>query len=102
ASPNLYGIEYGSYVWRGNGLFTQLVAMHFFVLAIGTGCVAIRRGRPITVAGKLPALTFLSHFIYGYMAAATLILVAAISGGEDSPIRRAVRLLWVGALSFAL
>jgi hypothetical protein len=102
ASPNLYGIEYGSYIWRGNGLFTQLVAMHFFVLAIGTGCAAVRRGRWVTVAGALLALTFLSHFIYGYMAAATLILAAAMPGGEDSPVRRAVRLVWVGALSFAL
>lgn len=102
ASPNLYGIEYGSYVWRGNGLFTQLVATHFFVLAIGVGCAAIRRGRGISAAGALLALTFLSHFIYGYMAAATLIVVAALPGGEDSPIRRVARLAWVGALSFAL
>src|SRR4051794_8197778 len=101
ASPNLYGIEYGSYIWRGNGLYTQLVAMHFFVLAIGAGCRAIRRGRIVWAAGLLLALTFLSHFIYGYMAAATLVLVAALPG--DAPARRRfVRLLWIAAMSIGL
>lgn len=102
ASPNLYGIEYGSYIWRGNGLYTQLVASHFFVLAIGVGSAAIRGGRRLTVAGLLLALTFLSHFIYGYMAAATLILVAAIPDADTSPRRRFVRLGWTGLLSFGL
>jgi len=101
ASPNLYGIEYGSYIWRGNGLYTQLVAMHFFVLAIGAGCRAIRQGRLVWAAGLLLALTFLSHFIYGYMAAATLLLVAALPG--DTPARRRlVRLLWIAAMSIGL
>ena len=102
ASPNLFGIEYGSYLWRGNGLYTQLVAMHFFVLAIGTGCAAIRRGRSLSIGGLLLALTFVSHYIYGYMAAATLILVAAIPDADLAFAKRFVRLAWVGALSFAL
>jgi hypothetical protein len=102
ASPNLYGIEYGSYVWRGNGLFTQLVAMHLFVLAIGAGCRAIRGGRGVSVAGLLLALTFLSHYIYGYMAAATLVLAAAMPAADPPPRRRLVRLAWIAVLSFAL
>lgn len=97
ASPNLYGIEYGSYLWRGNGLYTQLVAMHFFVLAISAGCRAIRHGRAVWAAGLLLALTFLSHFIYGYMAAATLILVAALPGNDT--LRRWIRLAWIAAMS---
>ncbi|HSP33760.1 MAG TPA: hypothetical protein VLU46_05530, partial [Thermoanaerobaculia bacterium] len=63
ASPNLYGLEFGSYVWRGDGLFTQLVAMHLFVLAIGFGARAIRTGRRLTLAGLLVALTILAHLI---------------------------------------
>lgn len=102
ASPGLYGIEYGSYVWRGNGLYTQLVATHFFVVAIGMGCSAIRGGRRVTVAGLLLALTFLSHFIYGYMAAATLILAACIPDADTPARRRLIRLAWVGSLSFGL
>jgi hypothetical protein len=102
ASPNLYGIEYGSYLWRGNGLYTQLVAMHFFVLAIAAGCRAIRHGRAVWAAGLLLALTFLSHFIYGYMAAATLILVAALPGSDSPAPRRWIRLVWVAAMSIGL
>jgi uncharacterized membrane protein len=102
ASPNLYGIEYGSYIWRGNGLYTQLVAMHFFVLAIGAGCRAIRQGRAVWAAGLLLALTFLAHFIYGYMAAATLLLVAALPGEETTARRRFARLVWVAAMSIGL
>jgi hypothetical protein len=99
AAPNLYGIDYGSYIWRGNGLYTQLVAMHLFVLAVGAGCRAIRAGRRVTLAGLLLALTFLAHFIYGYMAAATLILAAALPGSDAAPRRRFVRLGWVALLS---
>lgn len=102
ASPNLYGLEYGSYIWRGNGLYTQLVAMHFFVLAIGAGCRAIRQGRGVTVAGLLLGLTFLAHFVYGYMAAATLILVAALPDAGVPWRRRFLRLGWVAALSIGL
>jgi uncharacterized membrane protein len=102
ASPNLYGLEYGSYVWRGNGLFTQLVAMHLFVLTIGAGCRAIRGRRGVSVASLLLALTFLSHYIYGYMAAATLVLIAALPAADPPPRRRLVRLGWIAALSFAL
>lgn len=100
SAPNLYGLDWGSYVWRGNGLYTQLVAMHLFVLAIGAGCRAIRDGRRATVAGLLLGLTFLAHFIYGYMAAATLVLAATFPGAE--PRRRFVRLGWVALVSIVV
>jgi uncharacterized membrane protein len=102
SAPNLYGLDYGSYIWRGNGLYTQLVAMHLFVLAIGAGCQAIREGRRITMAGVILALTFLAHFIYGYMAAATLVLVAVLPGADAPPRRRFIRLGCVALLSIAL
>jgi hypothetical protein len=102
ASPNLFGLEYGSYVWRGNGLYTQLVAMHVFVLAIGAGCGAIRRGRALWMSGLLLGLTFLAHFIYGYMAAATLILIAALPDSATPLRRRLIRLAWIAAVSVVL
>jgi hypothetical protein len=101
SAPNLYGIDYSSYVWRGAGLYTQLVAMHLFVLAIGAGCRAIREGRRVALAGLLLALTFLAHFIYGYMAAATLVLAAALPSSAPAR-RRFVRLLAVAVVSFAV
>lgn len=102
SAPNLYGLDYGSYIWRGNGLFTQLVATHLFVLAIGAGCQAIREGRRVTLAGLILALTFLAHFIYGYMAAATLVLVAVLPGTDAPPRRRFLRLGWLALLSIAV
>ncbi|HKO55662.1 MAG TPA: hypothetical protein VJ276_07255 [Thermoanaerobaculia bacterium] len=102
ASQNLYGIEYGSYIWRGNGLYTQLVAMHLFVLVIGAGCRAIRGGRAVWAAGLLLALTFLAHFIYGYMAGATLVLIAALPDQTTTLPRRLARLGWIAALSIVV
>ena len=70
SSPGLYGIEYGSFVWAGSGLFTQLIAVHFFLWTIGFAM----RGR-WRIAGDLLALTFLSHFMYGLMGAMTITLL---------------------------
>ena len=33
SSAGLFGLEYGSYLWAGSGLFTQAVAQHFFLLS---------------------------------------------------------------------
>jgi hypothetical protein len=101
SSPNLYGLEYGSYIWRGNGLFTQLVAVHLFVLAIGAGCRALRTPRGATLAGLLLGLTFLAHFIYGYMAAATLVLAAALPGAISAR-KRFTRLAWIAVVSIVV
>lgn len=95
SSPNLFGLDWASYLWRGNGLYTQLVAMHLFVLAIGFGVRAIRSGRGSTLAGLFIALTILAHLIYGYMAAATIVLAAVME-------RRGNRLLWIGGVAFGL
>ena len=35
STPQLYGLEYESYVWAGFGLFPQAVATHFLLLALG-------------------------------------------------------------------
>ncbi|HSP34145.1 MAG TPA: hypothetical protein VLU46_07520, partial [Thermoanaerobaculia bacterium] len=48
------------------------------------------------------ALTIIAHLIYGYMAAATLVLAAALPDGDSRARNRFVRLAWIGAVSFAL
>ena len=70
----LYGIEYTSYLWAGSGLFTQAVAVHFLLLALGMAFQAIRQGRRQTLAGALLGLTFLSHLVYGYIGALSVCL----------------------------
>lgn len=102
STPGLYGIEYGSYLWAGFGVFTQAVACHFFLLTIGFAFRAICQGRHLGVTGALLGLTFLSHFIYGYMAALTVCLLALVPASESSVLRRIARTAWIGALAFAL
>lgn len=98
----LYGIEYGSYLWAGSGLFTQAVACHFALLAIAFGYGAIRRGRSLAWTGVLVGLTLLAHFIYGYIAAITLCLLAVLPD-RDAPRRaRILRTVWIGAVAFAV
>ena len=98
----LYGVEYGSYLWAGSGLFTQAVATHFLLLAIGFGFAAIRRGRRLGWCALFLALTFLSHFIYGYIAAVTLCLLAFLPDRETPRRPRILRTLWIGAIALLL
>ena len=96
----LYGLEYGSYLWAGSGLFTQAVATHFLLLAIGFAFQGIRHGRRLALAGLLLGVTFLAHFIYGYIGALTVCLLAAIPDDEAPRGLRIQRALWAGAVGF--
>jgi hypothetical protein len=96
----LFGLEYGSYLWAGSGLFTQSIASHFFLLSVGFGFRSLRSGSHIVITGVLVALAFLSNFIYGYMAALTIILAAVIP--DEAPrATRAKRMVVVGLVAFA-
>jgi hypothetical protein len=59
STPQLYGLEYESYVWAGFGLFPQAVATHFLLLSLGFACRALRRGGSATLAGLMLGLAFL-------------------------------------------
>ena len=102
SSNGLFGLEYGSYVWAGNGLFPQSVAAHLFLLSLGFGWRALRRGKGLTVAGVLLGLIALAHLIFGYMGALSLLLAALL---PDREVPRAVRLgrtLRIGAAALAI
>ncbi len=102
SSASLFGLEYGSYLWAGSGLFTQAIACHFFLLAIGFGYRALRRGSGMAIAGIFLGLTFLAHFIFGYMGALSLCLLAVIPNRETPLLTRIARTAWVGAIAFVL
>ncbi|MGH9441896.1 MAG: tetratricopeptide repeat protein [Thermoanaerobaculia bacterium] len=74
-----FGLQYGAFVWRGSGLFTQLVAVHFFLLALGSAARALESGRGRSLAGALLAATALSHIVFGYAVALSAV-VLAVSG----------------------
>lgn len=102
SSNRLYGVEYGSFTWTGWGLFPQSVATHFMLLSIGLGYRAIRCGKNLTLAGVALGLTFLSHFIYGYMGAVSLCLLAVMPDKETGWMLRWHRTGWVAVTSAAL
>src|SRR5579883_599752 len=97
----LYGMEYGSFTWYGTGLFPQAVATHFLVLSLGFGFIAVRTGRRIVVAGTMIALAMVSHLIYGYMAAMSILLLAALPDVTPRLIRLR-RVLSIGAVALLL
>jgi hypothetical protein len=77
-SGDSFGIDYGSYVWAGHGLFPQAVATHFLLLAIGSGWRAIRKGDNWILPAAFLACTGWCNLLYGYVGGMTMIIVAVI------------------------
>lgn len=106
ASPLLtstpgYGYEYGSYVWRGWGMWSQLWGMWLLPFAWALTWRAIRgRGSP-ALAALAVALTVAFHFLTGYLAFLS-IPVLAVLFWSDLWIRigRAL-LVFLGAMGIA-
>jgi hypothetical protein len=74
STNGLYGIEYGSYIWRGTGLYTQLWAMFFLPLALAEIYRTIKQEGSWFWPVFLSALVLLSNLLYGYI----LVLSAAL------------------------
>ena len=102
STPQLYGLEYESYVWAGFGLFPQAVATHFLLLSLGFACRALRRGGSATLAGLMLGLAFLCQFVYGYMGALSVCLLALVPGAAIARLERLRRVLWIGAVALLL
>jgi len=98
----LYGVEYGSFIWAGSGLFPQAVGTHFLLLTLGAAFHSIRRGRRLALTGALLGLTFLAHLIYGYMGALSICLLALLPDPELARAVRIRRVIIVGAVALLL
>jgi hypothetical protein len=94
-----YGIDYSSYVLDGRGLFPQSVAAILLLLAIGFGFQAVCRGRHVALAGLLLGLTCVCHFIYGWIGAVSLCLLALLPDAAVKASLRLQRLVLVGAVA---
>lgn len=103
-----YGIELGSFVWRGFGLYTQLIGMFLFPLALAYCYDAIINNKNYFKAILLFALTFLSHTLVGVLLVYSLILLVISNFFVDSPSqlneskKRIIRLLIICIAVFAL
>jgi uncharacterized membrane protein len=93
-----FGIGYGSSVWRGAGLYTQLVGLHVLVLAVGAARKALDVGdRTSRVASAvLLALTTVSHIVLGYAAFVSLAILAVV-GPRQQRATRLVRMVTIAA-----
>jgi uncharacterized membrane protein len=97
----LYGMEYGSFVWAGSGLFPQALASHLLLLTLGLSFQAIKRGKHVVLAGAMLGLTALAHLIYGYIGGLSLILLAVLPDETNRSVR-IFRTLQVGATAMIL
>jgi len=74
ATNGLYGIEYGSYIWRGYGLYTQLWAMFFLPLALAEIYRTLKKEGSWFWPVFLSALVLLSNLLYGYILVISAVL----------------------------
>jgi hypothetical protein len=95
AADKLYGVDYSSFLSQSWGLFPQAVAITFLLLAVGCADRALRRRGSLVLAGMLLGCTFLSHFMYGYMGALSIVLLGLIR-------RRLRRVVGIGAVAVVL
>jgi len=63
---------------RGSGLYTQIVALHFLLWALGLVARALDTGRGRAVAAFFLNATALSHIVFGYVAFVSAALLALV------------------------
>jgi hypothetical protein len=75
SSNHGYGLEYGSYIWRGFGMYTQLWAVHLSFITLASLYRLLDQGKGYVAAIITCSILFLSHLIYAYIiAVAALVL----------------------------
>ena len=78
------------------------MATHFLLLALGSRSARSARGASATLAGIMLGLTFLCQFVYGYMGALSICLLALLPGAGIPRLERLRRVLWIGAVALLL
>ena len=101
ASRGNFGIGWDGAVWRTSGLGPQVWGVFLFFPAVAWGYGAVRHGRSVLVAGGVLGLCFLSHFLYGYMAALSLALLLVLPDRDVAWRIRLTRLVALGIVAGA-
>jgi hypothetical protein len=99
AADGRYGFEYGSYVWRGFGMYTQLWAMWLSFVAMACLDRVLEKGKGYIAAIVALAALLLSHLVYAYMMALTAIVLLLVGLRRDNALPRIARLAVVGGLA---
>ncbi len=102
SSVTLYGYEHGSYIWRGNGVWSQLWGMWLFPLTLALSWRAVSRGKGYAIAALAVGLTIACHFLTGYLALLSLgIWVVVVPSQFLKRLARAAAVGVGGALAAA-
>lgn len=102
AARERFGFEYGSYLWSGFGLHTQLWGMHLSFVALAGLVRTLRDGRGhVSTAVALAALA-LSHLLYAFLMAVSSVVILLAGATRGTLWARAVRLGVVGTIAVAL
>jgi hypothetical protein len=98
SSGSRLGFDYDSYIWRGYGVFTQLVAMHLLFLALATLHRLLERGKGYLTAALTLSALVLSHLLYAYMMAISA-AVLVVAAAPRVMLLRLLRLTAVGIIA---
>jgi hypothetical protein len=99
ASNKGYGFEYGSYIWRGHGMYTQLWAMHLSLITLACLNRLVERGRGYAAAVVASSVLGLSHLFYSYLMVPAALVLFLVGLSRANVGARLVRLLVVGGLA---
>jgi len=102
ATNFLYGFDFGSYLWRGLGLYTQIWAMHLSFIALASLWRLLRYGTGFRWTAVVLAVLVLSHLLYAYMMVVTAALLLMWGVTRANALVRIARLAGVGAIALAL
>ena len=97
-----YGFEYDSYLWRGFGMFTQAWAVHLSFIALACVYRVVNKGTGYILAMVALSVLLMSHLIYAYMMAITVILVVIVGARRSTIVPRLTRLAIVGVVVLAV
>jgi hypothetical protein len=102
ATNFLYGFDFGSYVWRGLGLYTQIWAMHLSFIALASLWRLLRYGTGFRCTTVVLAALVLSHLLYAYMMVVTAALLLVWGVTRANALARIARLAGAGAIALGL
>jgi len=94
ATNGIFGFGFGSYVFAGWGLYTQLWGMVLLPPALAVSYRVLGEGRGYFWATLLLAATLMSHLIYGYMAFLTLGILTFIQPIQASNPKSLAGAIW--------
>ncbi len=94
-----YGLEYGSYVWRGHGMFTQLWAAHLSLITLACLNRLLERGKGYVAAVVSASALGLSHLVYSYMLVPAVLVLFLVGLNRENARPRLLRLAVTGTLA---